>query len=180
MRGLLIVLMMGTGLLGSEVLKMDQEGILKRHNELRAKHFNAPLRYSKALEASSLKWTLHLAKNNACQMKHSHIKGLGENIFWQSPKTIKTKKSNEAQWHIKKEVVDVPSSQPVQAWYDEIKDYDYATNTCKKGAVCGHYTQVVWKDSKEVGCAAVVCDDKAQLWVCQYKPAGNYVGQKPY
>jgi pathogenesis-related protein 1 len=46
--------------------------------------------------------------------------------------------------------------------------------------MCGHYTQVVWKDSKEVGCAAYQCDDKSQVWVCQYKPAGNYVDQKPF
>ncbi len=28
----------------------------------------------------------------------------------------------------------------IQAWYDEVADYSYVTNTCS--AVCGHYTQV--------------------------------------
>lgn len=27
-------------------------------------------------------------------------------------------------------------------WYNEVKDYDYTTNTCKEGKACGHYTQV--------------------------------------
>lgn len=167
-------------LLHADALIIQSEKVLEAHNDLRKQHFDAPLKYSKALEKSAQQWVKQLAQENGCKMKHSHIKGLGENIFWQSAKTIKTKKSNETQWHIKKEVIKVPASQPVQAWYDEIKDYDYATNTCKKGAVCGHYTQVVWKESKEVGCAAYVCDSKAQLWVCQYQPAGNIIGQKPY
>ena len=30
----------------------------------------------------------------------------------------------------------------IQAWYNEISDYDYDSNTCAPGKVCGHYTQV--------------------------------------
>ena len=30
----------------------------------------------------------------------------------------------------------------VQSWYDEVQYYNYATNTCQPGKVCGHYTQV--------------------------------------
>jgi len=29
-----------------------------------------------------------------------------------------------------------------QSWYSEVKDYNYDSNTCRTGAVCGHYTQV--------------------------------------
>ncbi|MCI5139186.1 MAG: hypothetical protein D3922_12405, partial [Candidatus Electrothrix sp. AR1] len=59
-----------------------------------------------------------------------------------------------------------------------VKYYDYATNSCH--SVCGHYTQVVWRSTKEVGCGMASCNDKAQLWVCQYNPRGNMLGQKPY
>ena len=31
----------------------------------------------------------------------------------------------------------------VNSWDSEKKDYNYDTNSCKSGAVCGHYTQVV-------------------------------------
>jgi pathogenesis-related protein 1 len=39
---------------------------------------------------------------------------------------------------------------------------------------------VVWRDTKEVGCAMAICANKSQLWVCNYYPAGNMVGKKPY
>ena len=31
----------------------------------------------------------------------------------------------------------------VQSWYDEVTDYNYNSNECNPGAVCGHYTQVL-------------------------------------
>lgn len=27
-------------------------------------------------------------------------------------------------------------------WWEEVKDYNYDTNTCAPGKACGHYTQV--------------------------------------
>ena len=30
----------------------------------------------------------------------------------------------------------------VKNWYDENQDYDYSSNSCAQGRVCGHYTQV--------------------------------------
>ncbi|MCI5145928.1 MAG: SCP-like extracellular, partial [Candidatus Electrothrix sp. AR3] len=39
---------------------------------------------------------------------------------------------------------------------------------------------VVWKETTEVGCAMSVCNDKSQIWVCSYHPAGNVVGKRPY
>lgn len=33
-------------------------------------------------------------------------------------------------------------TQAIYSWDDEKWDYDYETNTCKEGKVCGHYTQV--------------------------------------
>lgn len=30
----------------------------------------------------------------------------------------------------------------VRNWYDETQDYDYSSNSCAQGRVCGHYTQV--------------------------------------
>ena len=39
---------------------------------------------------------------------------------------------------------DTPMSVPsvVKAWYNEIRWFDYQTNQCEPGKVCGHYTQV--------------------------------------
>ena len=70
----------------------------------------------------------------------------------------------------------------VDAWDEEKQWYDYASNRCSAppGDSCGHYTQVVWARSEELGCAMMICQNKAQLWVCNYDPPGNYIGQKPF
>ena len=77
----------------------------------------------------------------------------------------------------------------VASWVNEKSSYDYATNTCASGQMCGHYTQVIWKTTTAVGCAHVSCTmpvaalGGATKWdfsVCDYSPPGNYVGKKPY
>ena len=166
-------------LLSAEFIKIDEQKILNIHNELRAKHFNAPLKYSKKLEKSSEKWAKHLGVEEGCKMIHSH-NGNGENIFWQSALIYKSKKSTDKKWTITRNSKEVDASTPVKSWYNEIKFYNYDKNICKKDEMCGHYTQVIWKSTKEVGCAAYQCGDKSQVWVCQYHPAGNIIGLKPF
>ncbi|VDN98185.1 unnamed protein product [Rodentolepis nana] len=75
----------------------------------------------------------------------------------------------------------------IRYWSNERKDYDFQHNSCAPGKKCGHYTQVVWANTSSVGCAVKQCDDKfpdlprpAHVYVCQYSPRGNYIGQKPY
>ncbi|KAL4588594.1 hypothetical protein LXL04_001486 [Taraxacum kok-saghyz] len=68
-----------------------------------------------------------------------------------------------------------------QMWIDEKRDYDYDKNECLNGKMCGHYTQVVWANSKKIGCGRVQCDNgHSYIIVCNYDPPGNYVGEKPY
>ena len=43
----------------------------------------------------------------------------------------------------------------------------------------GHYTQVIWKNTKEVGCAAGTLG-AFDVLVCRYAPLGNVPGEKPY
>jgi len=74
----------------------------------------------------------------------------------------------------------------IQSWYDENAYYSYETLACADGQMCGHYTQVVWATSRHVGCAYHPCQplrgsfSKATYLVCNYGPAGNYAGAKPY
>ena len=73
----------------------------------------------------------------------------------------------------------------VDMWMSETAWYHYATNSCDSGQECGHYTQIVWRDTLEVGCAitrcpAILSGQAGYFWVCDYGPGGNYVGQKPY
>lgn len=72
-------------------------------------------------------------------------------------------------------------SRVVAAWVAEQADYDYASNSCAAGKVCGHYTQIVWRETTEVGCGvARDADATREVWVCNYAPAGNFVGERPY
>jgi hypothetical protein len=106
-------------------------------------------------------------------MQHSKPDGkYGENLFWASA-VLWTDGKRELQQVKPKKVVD--------DWANERNDFDYAHNRCATGKVCGHYTQVVWRSTTTVGCAVAVCGNTLdQIWVCQYQPPGNWVGQKPY
>lgn len=42
---------------------------------------------------------------------------------------------------------------------------------------CGHYTQVVWANTKRVGCAAAECRNGGTFVVCSYDPPGNMDGR---
>jgi hypothetical protein len=43
----------------------------------------------------------------------------------------------------------------------------------------GHYTQIVWRNTRQVGCGLARTSRHAFL-VCRYNPAGNIVGQRVY
>lgn len=60
-------------------------------------------------------------------------------------------------------------------WYSEIKDYNFE----KPGfnGKTGHFTQVVWKNSKEVGFGVAKAPNGAFYAVANYFPAGNYANQ---
>ncbi|XP_022973950.1 pathogenesis-related protein 1B-like [Cucurbita maxima] len=68
----------------------------------------------------------------------------------------------------------------VQMWVDEEQFYDYDSNTCVDDEMCGHYTQVVWRNSMRVGCAKVSCNNRGVFIICSYDPPGNVIGEWPY
>ncbi|KAF7643812.1 hypothetical protein LDENG_00232750 [Lucifuga dentata] len=75
----------------------------------------------------------------------------------------------------------------LEKWFLEHLDYDYHNNSCHEEKMCGHYTQMVWADTHRVGCAFHLCNtmegldwERVSFLVCNYYPAGNYEGEKPY
>lgn len=71
----------------------------------------------------------------------------------------------------------------VDSWADERNNYDYSANACPGGdQVCGHYTQLVWRSTRKVGCALGNCPGItfSSTIVCDYGPGGNVSGQRPY
>ncbi len=153
------------------------QGVLTAHNNVRTPLGLRALTWSNKLARYAQQWAIHQAKTQNCFMQHRpHHTGAfkqiyGENLFWASAK----------HWSDGKiELQNISIKEVVKAWADEVTDYDYQNNRCRAGEQCGHYTQIVWRESQAVGCAKVVCADKSQLWVCNYDPPGNYIGERPY
>ncbi|KAL3840626.1 hypothetical protein ACJIZ3_025217 [Penstemon smallii] len=96
-----------------------------------------------------------------CELEHSNGP-YGENIFWGSGNG----------W---------TPAQAAAAWVSERLGYNYWSNSCAYGQDCGHYTQIVWKGTKRIGCARVVCSRGGGVFMtCNYDPPGNYMGERPY
>lgn len=146
--------------------------MLDAHNAVRAAAKNPtpspalePLTWDTQAEGVAKAWAAN------CDFSHNANRGnLGENIAAATPNY----------WDTKGVVND---------WAAEAADYNYANNTCAQGEQCGHYTQIVWRNTKRVGCASQVCTKNSpfgaqfptwQFWVCNYAPPGNYSGQRPY
>ena len=58
----------------------------------------------------------------------------------------------------------------ITAWYDENKIYDYSRPGYS--VPTGHFTQLVWVGTTEVGCGVTVCNGRP-LYTCSYSPSGN-------
>jgi pathogenesis-related protein 1 len=107
-----------------------------------------------------------------CKFRHNPGRGaLGENLFAMSGG--------------QPDVTVV--ARALRSWASESADYDYRSDKCRAGAVCGHYTQMIWRETRGIGCALARCsggspfDDATwSLVVCNYDPPGNVVGRKPY
>ncbi|WOH01188.1 hypothetical protein DCAR_0520569 [Daucus carota subsp. sativus] len=140
----------------------EQFQFLFAHNIVRAAKWEWPLTYDTQLEDYAKWWAGQ--RQADCELIHSFPEfefKLGENIFWGSGSDWKP-------------------TQAVQAWAEEEKYYNYAANSCAEEQECGHYTQIVWKTTRRVGCARVVCESGDVFMTCNYDPVGNYVGERPY
>lgn len=73
---------------------------------------------------------------------------------------------------------DVAAISSVNKWMLEKFSWNNKTGACKVGKVCTHYTQIVWKKTKRIGCG--INRDAPGKWktmiVCNYDPAGNGPG----
>ena len=142
---------------------------LKKHNELRKKHHVNDLIINNELMKNAQKHAEKMAKTNKFQhsndkdreLKNHKGEWVGENIyyFWSSAKASYN------------------SGNASESWYDEIKDYDFNKGGSSNGGVVGHFTQVVWKNTKEVGFGLAF--NKNQCYVVgNYYPGGNFNRQE--
>jgi pathogenesis-related protein 1 len=129
------------------------QACLGSHNNARAVDGVPPLIWDQSLEASSLVWSKHLA-TKVKTLQHS-FSGPGENLY-SGPND--------------------DCSRAIKLWVDEKSLFGRNDLIDKvKFHFYGHYTQVVWKNSKRVGCASF------QGYVtCHYDPPGNVLGLNPF
>ena len=143
----------------------DMEGwevdVLSRHNTYRKDVKIENFQWNKVLAETAQAWADSL-KKDGCATGHSDTK-YGENISAYTTSLIITE-------------------QHIDRWGDERSDYTYESNTCAEKKECGHYTQLVWKDTKTVGCGRSTCEaaPNYDIVVCNYYPIENVKGQKPY
>lgn len=152
--------------------KLEQTEMVKAHNQYRSETgVSVDVIWSEKLAEMAQAHANKLTSEHACELVHSHAGGVGENLYWASALIYSTGET---------EVQPVFPTQVASAWGRERANYHYPSNSCAIGKVCGHYTQMVWANTSEIGCARAVCQDNSQVWVCNYYPAGNYLGEKPY
>jgi len=147
---------------GDPGLSSDFTAIVAAHNGYRSMHCAPALTWSTQLAASAQQWANACTSNGQGGFKHDDKRGqVGENLYWGTRTTAK----NAVDW-----------------WYGEISNYDFANPKCcgppKIPAVVGHFTQVVWRNSTQVGCGVAACSGK-NFWVCRYSPPGNWNVDKP-
>ncbi len=130
-----------------------------RHNEIRAEVYSDhALVWSDTVAASAQEHADYLATIGT--LEHSST-SYGENLYASS--------------------LDATYLDAINSWYEEKSEFNFDTKTCYgEWYDCGHYTQLIWQDTTEVGCAKSSSASWHTIVVCQYNPPGNYIGETPY
>ena len=151
---------------GSNFKASDAKIFLDHHNKVRAEVGVGKLNWSSELSNYAQSWANELA-DKKCKMKHSKCvdangRILGENIFWGSSSAV------------------YGTLDASKSWYEEKAYYNGKPIGENRGKMIGHYTQMVWKSTREVGAGVAYCPSGAIIVVASYHPAGNIVGSVPY
>ncbi|WP_299192566.1 CAP domain-containing protein [uncultured Erythrobacter sp.] len=136
---------------------------LAAHNAERAEFGVAPLRWNDDLAREAQRWARKLAREERLQHSTREERNrTGENLWMgtarsYSPDAMIAAFTNEKQYFSAGEF---PRVSITGDWKD-----------------VGHYTQIVWAETREVGCARAP-GERFDVLVCRYWPAGNVMGQR--
>ena len=139
-------------------LETVRKDLLNRHNLYRSKHQAPSLQRLSSLESIAQSYSRKLVSLGYLVHSSNTLNGeyIGENLYM----------GYNAGYL---------GTSPVDSWYEEISKYSFAKSDYIKGT--GHFTQVVWKNSKQLGCG-VACGSNDYCYVtCNYYPGGNYLGE---
>jgi uncharacterized protein YkwD len=143
--------------------------ILNAHNVDRDLHCVPQFQWSDALAANAQAWANQCRKDSAGFFIHQPSNPNGENLSWG--------------YSVSNGLPILPGRSPeeaVRGWYGEISSYNF--NNPLLTDANGHFTQVVWRASTQLGCAQATCQISTgsgttvpgTLWVCEYFPRGNF------
>ncbi len=139
--------------------------LIAAHNGERQALNLKPLIWSQALASDAQRWADKLARSG----KFEHSKDAdnkadhGENL-WMGTRGAYTPEEMVGSWIDEKRLFKpglFPNVSTNNIWMD-----------------VGHYTQLIWHSSSEVGCA-VAANQSDEFLVCRYNPPGNWIGQNP-
>lgn len=139
--------------------------VLAAQNRERAALGIEPLHWNPALATSARSWAQHLSATGTFEHAPDNAdEPEGENLW-----------AGTRGRYALEEMVD--------GWMREKRYFRHGTfpNNSTTGRVedVGHYTQIVWRDTRQVGCA-MATGVKEDVLVCRYSDAGNYIGEKPF
>ena len=139
--------------------------ILSSHNRERDALGLKPLHWNNNLAKDAQKWSDYLAKSG--RFEHStgnSTRSQGENIWGGTPGVF----SAEAM---------------VDSWSSEKRHFKNgifpAVSMTGKMRDVGHYTQIIWRKSTQLGCARSRGNSE-EILVCRYSAPGNMIGEKPF
>ena len=135
-----------------------QKSALDAHNNYRAKHHVGKLVLNQELCDIAQKYAEELARtgNFAHSGNSFHDDNMGENLF--------------ACYGMK-----ITGKMMTDDWYNEVNQYNFNNPGYISGT--GHFTQIVWKGSKQVGFGYAQARDGYYYGVANYYPAGNFIGE---
>ncbi|MDG5749366.1 CAP domain-containing protein [Qipengyuania sp. XHP0207] len=139
--------------------------ILDAHNQERDRLRLPRLKWNVHLEREAHRWAHELSRKGRLQhADHTARDGTGENLWM----------GTAGHWS---------PDMAVGRFIEEKKHYRHGSfpHISRTGnwADVAHYTQIVWRDTQEVGCAWVTARGN-DILVCRYWPAGNVWGRKAY
>jgi hypothetical protein len=137
-------------------LEQFRKRALQKHNELRKKHGAPDLTLNEKLNQMAQDYAQKLLNYEGKAVFPSNIYKdslLGENI-------LISKKEDPENICMK--------------WYNENKQYNFDLNKYQKGTI--HFTQLVWKSTKEIGFGFYFNNDNF-CSVALYYPCGNVLGE---
>ncbi len=137
------------------------ERLLAEHNRERARIGVPALAWDEELAADAAAWARTLASTGS--FRHSASRLQGENLWGGTP----------GAW--------APEDM-VGYWVAEKRDYKPgvfpAVSKSSDLANVGHYTQLIWRNTRRVGCALAL-GAREDVLVCRYAEGGNVIGERP-